>query len=102
MSISLLGDSGDQAGGAISSAGIGAALTVDSLGNQIIITAVADGGGNLKIIVWEVASNGGIKRLGDSGQQGEGISLIDIAGGEGFLVTAIRDSSGNLLGSTRV
>ena len=71
-------------------------VAISGAGGGKIVTAVRDSGGNLKLVVWEVLSSGGIKRLGDSGQQGEPASLLDVGGGEGYLVTAIRDGGGNL------
>lgn len=55
-----------------------------------------DSGGHLKLIVWDVLQNGYLTRLGDSAQQGEAASLIALAGGGGYLITAIRDSNGKL------
>jgi hypothetical protein len=81
MAITLLSDSGDQAG-EITSAGIGTALAYPN----IVITAVADSGGNLKLISWKVVDDGKtISRLGHFGPQAGAVDLLDIAGAWGNL-----------------
>jgi hypothetical protein len=75
-------------------ADIGIALSL----NEMVITAVRDGSGNLKLITWRISSDGkSITRLRDSGQEAGAVSLVDIAlaGNKGF-ITAVRDSVGRL------
>jgi len=88
--IKRLGDSGGQAG---------AISLVDSVfvGSNNLITAVRDGGGNLKLISWNVSADGStIKRLGDSGSQAGALSLLDIVSNGSVLTTSVRDGGGNL------
>lgn len=67
-------------------------------GGGKLVTAVRDGGGNLKVIAWEVDSSGVIQRRG-SAQAGavSKISATAIANQFGNrFVTAVRESGGNL------
>src|SRR5262245_47697368 len=98
MSIRLLDDSGMEAG-AIGSAGLGLAFTVDSSGRPVVATAVQDRDGDLKLVTWRVSQNGKvITRLGDSGQQAGAVGLVAMAGASGNrVITAVRSASGSLL-----
>jgi hypothetical protein len=70
-------------------------LALGTVGKRAF-TAVRDSGGNLKVIVWDVLANGGLKRLGDSGAQGPPVSIVDAVSFKDLIVTAVRDSGGNL------
>ena len=64
---------------------------------DMILTAVRDGDGKLRLIAWKVDSNGGITR--SSGPDGEGgeislVSVIDIQAD--MILTAVRDGDGKL------
>jgi hypothetical protein len=63
-------------------------------------TAARTSSGNLKVIIWGMDGSAGLgsfKRLGDSAQQGGPISRVDAVDINGdLLVTAVRDSVGNL------
>jgi hypothetical protein len=98
MAITLLADSGEQAGN-IRSAGIGTALTFSSeKGSSIVVTAVADSGGALELISWGVSTDGKtIGRLGHFSHQAGAVDLLDIAGTSGNrFITAVRASNGKL------
>ncbi len=95
MPVIRLGDS-DQLAGAIS---LVSASIIGGLDR--VVTAVRDGGGNLKLISWRVPQSGAITRLGDSDQLAGAISLVDIGPALGPLgtsgvATAVRDGGGNL------
>lgn len=72
-------------------------VAVGAISKGRVVTAVGDSNGKLKLIVWEILANGGIKRLSDSGLQGEAITLVNVVGGaDGRVYTAVRNSTGNL------
>jgi hypothetical protein len=64
--------------------------------SKYIVTAVSDGAGNLKLIAWEVGSNGSLTRRGDAsaGAVSE-LAITDWPEGPG-VVTAVRTGSGTL------
>lgn len=59
-------------------------------------TAVRTADGNLKVIMWQAVAGGDFNRLGDSGQQGGPVSLVDAVSFNDLIITAVRDSGGNL------
>ncbi len=62
-----------------------------------VVTAVRTSGGNLRLIVWRVASNGMITRRGDSGNAAGAATFIRSAvDGFGQALTSCRTGSGNL------
>jgi hypothetical protein len=62
-----------------------------------IVTAVRDGDGDLKVIVWRVSSTGAFTRLGDSGSlAGEATLIRSALDPRGRVVTSVRDGSGDL------
>jgi hypothetical protein len=61
-----------------------------------IVSAVRDGSGDLKVIAWEVGSNGALTRRGDASAGAvSGLAITDWPGGPG-VVTAVRTGSGTL------
>jgi hypothetical protein len=83
--ITRLGDSRDQAGEV--------SLIAASVNQNIILTAVRAGDGNLKLIAWRISQDGKtIERRGDSGNQAGAVSEIALAGN----VTAVRAADGTL------
>src|SRR6266508_3682565 len=92
MAITLLADSVRQAG-PIAPAGIGVASIP-----QVVVTAVAAASGRLRLISWCVSQDGrSIKRLSDSGNQGDMADLVDICQAAfNFFVTASRLPNGKL------
>ena len=73
--------------------------------NGKFYTASRDGAGSLVLIAWKLDANGTLARLGDSGNQADGVSLVDVVrlpddngfnGDRDSVVTAVRDSHGNL------
>ncbi len=64
-------------------------------GKDIVVTALKDGGGDLRLIGWEIDSNGQIARKG-SATAGP-VSLVDLtAGRDGQVFTSVKDGDGNL------
>jgi hypothetical protein len=63
-----------------------------------VATAVRTNEGTLKVIAWGIDSDGNIKRHGDSGNQAGEATHIEIGWSQesSRLVTAMRDSAGNL------
>jgi hypothetical protein len=92
MAITLLSDSGRQAG-TIGASGLGVASIPG-----IVVTAIATSSGRLRLISWSVSQDGGsIERLRDSGNQGDLADLVDVCQAAfGFFVTASRLPSGKL------
>jgi hypothetical protein len=91
--LTRLGDSQNKAG-AISLVD----MTTVMRGN-IIVTAVRNASGDLKLISWRISPDGTtFDRLDDSGTQAGKVSEIAIAGSEEGTraVTAVRDGAGNL------
>ena len=90
----IRGDTAIQGNGA----GKATNLTIRSLSNDRVLTAVRTGSGNLKLIVWRIHQDGKIERLGDSGSQGEAVSVISLTTipEDDRVVTAVRDSGNNL------
>jgi hypothetical protein len=87
------GDTAIQGNGA----GQATNLTIRSLSNGRVLTAVRTGSGNLKLIVWRIHKEGKVERLGDSGSEGEAVSVISLATiDDDRVVTAVRDSGNNL------
>jgi hypothetical protein len=83
---------GDASAGAISRVAL---ATVDSR-NGLVTTAVRDGSGNLKLIVWHISADGQqVERLADAfaGAISE-VALVALR--NNLVVTAVRDGSGNL------
>jgi hypothetical protein len=64
--------------------------------NERIFTAVRTSGGNLKVIIWET-HDGLFRRVGDSGQQGPPVRLVEaLSFINDQIITTVRDSGGNL------
>jgi hypothetical protein len=62
-----------------------------------VVTAVREGGSNLKLIVWRISPDGTLVRLSDSGTQGGEATLIRVVKDQfNHVVTAVRASTGNL------
>jgi len=92
-SVERLNDSGDA--GAVSE--IALLVHRASAGGGRLVTAVRDGDGDLKLIVWGVTSAGSFSRLSDSGAQAGAATLIRVAHDvHGNVVTAVRDGDGDL------
>lgn len=70
-------------------------IAVANFATQGILTAVSTKAGTLKLIPWEIASDGSITRKGDGAEAGAA-SQIDIARGQKF-VTALSNGGGNLM-----
>ena len=96
MTIVQLADSAQQAG-AISPTRIGIATTSHGT-DDIVVTAVADKTGDLKLIAWRISNKGRtIARIGDSGAQAGKVVVLDAAFVTGDrLLTAVRTNSGVL------
>ena len=90
----LRGDTALQGDGA----GKATNITIRSLPGGKLVTAVCTASGILKLIVWSINKEGAIHRLGDSGNQGEAVSVISLATvpNSDRVVTAVRDSGHNL------
>jgi hypothetical protein len=68
-----------------------------ALGDDVLVTALRAGNGNLLLISWRLEPDGTISRLGDSGSQAGEVSLVTVAAVDGSnVVTAVRNGSGNL------
>ena len=83
----------DASAGAISKLAIAPVRVASN--KELIITAVRDGSGNLKLLAWEITATGQILSRGNV----TGGAITDVAiGADGShqLVTAVRDSGGNL------
>jgi M6 family metalloprotease-like protein len=81
------------------SAGAVGKVATSSLKGDRVATAVQDGGGKLKVIVWNVDAKSNIVRKGDA--SAGAISEVAIATlGTNRVVTAVRDGGGNLKVST--
>lgn len=93
-SFTRLADSGNAAG-AISEVSL---LKLPFSGSaERVVTSVRDGDGDLKLIVWRVASTGAFTRLGDSGSLAGDATLIRSAlDPGGRVVTSCRTASGDL------
>ena len=77
------------------SAGAVSKVAISSLQGDRVVTAVQDGAGNLKVIVWNVDAKSNIVRRGDA--SAGAISELAIAAlGTNRAVTAVRDGVGNL------
>jgi hypothetical protein len=77
---------------AITDLGKGAPIQVDE---NRLFSAVQDGAGNLRVIVWHVAQNGKVTRMGDA--TAGGVGAIAVARyGPTAAVTFVRTSSGQL------
>lgn len=87
------GDSGNQAGNA-------SIIKVMQIHAGVYVTAVRTTSGNLKLITWRLNDNGSLTRLQDSGNAAGAVSEIALSGlsyqGQRHVVTAVRDSGGNL------
>jgi hypothetical protein len=78
------------------SAGAVDALALTRIAPDHVITAVRDGSGNLKVIVWQVGSDGSLTRRGDASAGGVSqVAVTDWPAGPG-VVTAVRTASGAL------
>jgi hypothetical protein len=76
-------------------AGAADLLTATRSSNRVI-TALREGNGNLKLIVWDVANDGAFTRRGDAtAGTVDRIAVTDWPGGPG-VVTAVRTASGTL------
>ncbi|WP_375755437.1 M23 family metallopeptidase [Corallococcus exercitus] len=66
-----------------------------------VVTALRDGDGKLKLIAWQVASNGAIVRKGEAGGDADAteINVAALPSGQG-VVSAFRDATGHLKVST--
>jgi hypothetical protein len=66
--------------------------------NDQFLTAVRDGHGNLKLIVWHVSADGRhVRRRGDASAGAVSrVALATVDSDNGLVVTAVRDGSGNL------
>ena len=66
-----------------------------NLSTYRLATAVRDGGGNLKVIAWDINDSGRVTRLGDDGAGA--VSLVSATALSDFTIaTAVRDGGGNL------
>lgn len=66
-------------------------------GSDLLVTAVRAGNGRLKLIAWRLRTDGTFRRLGDSGDQGEEVSLICATSfGNNIVITAVKTASGIL------
>jgi hypothetical protein len=71
-------------------------IALTGLTAQRVVTAVRGDGGDLKVIVWDIAGNGSISRRGDASASGVSkIAITDWPAGPG-VVTAVRTDSGLL------
>jgi hypothetical protein len=62
-----------------------------------VVTAVRDGSGLLRLIVWSVADDGTLTRLADSGDAGGRGTLVRATVNDtGLVLTSVRDSAGHL------
>lgn len=78
------------------SAGAIDALAVTRLAPEHFFTAVRDGSGDLKLIAWQVGSDGSLTRRGDATASGVSeVAMTDWPAGPG-VVTAVRTVSGKL------
>lgn len=78
------------------SAGAIGALALTRIAPDRVITAVRDGSGNLKVIAWQVGSDGSLTRRGDASAGAvSDIAVTDWPEGPG-VVTAVRTASGTL------
>ena len=92
--LTRLGDSGSAAG-AVSEVSLVKLPLVGA--NERLVTAVRDGGGDLKVMVWRVSSTGAFTRTGDSGSQaGDATMIRATVDSSGRAITAVRDGSGDL------
>ncbi|MFN2589068.1 MAG: hypothetical protein ABR613_13260 [Actinomycetota bacterium] len=91
--ITRAGDSGTQAGEA-------SLIKIVALPDGKFVVACRTAEGSLKLISWRLNPDGSLTRLGDSGSAAGAVSeiaLLDVSGpGGNFVVTAVRDGSGNL------
>ncbi|HBY80716.1 MAG TPA: hypothetical protein DEG47_27750 [Cyanobacteria bacterium UBA11148] len=89
--VTRLGDSGTQAGAI-------RIIAAASVGPDQVVTAVRTQNGNLKLIVWDISSDGKtVTRLGDSGNQAGVSDIIAVASlSLGRVITAVRTAAGNL------
>ena len=93
-SVRRIADSEDQAGAA-------SVIAMTHLAeSNLLVTAVRAGNGRLKLISWKLRASGRFLRLGDSGDQGDAVSLIcatSFANGSSHtLVTAVKTAGGIL------
>lgn len=78
------------------------AVATAALGDARVVTAVRDGDGDLRLIVWDVLANGAIRRVGtpadtDRTATAGAISRLAITAlGTSRVVTAVRDGAGKL------
>ena len=92
--LTRLADSGSAAG-AVSEVSLVKLPLVGA--NERLVTAVRDGDGNLRVIVWRVSSTGAFTRTGDSGSQaGDATMIRATVDSSGRAITAVRDGSGDL------
>jgi ketopantoate reductase len=60
-------------------------------GQQIFVTALRNGSGNLELISWRLESSGNFTRLGDSGSQAGGVDSVAVTSvGSNLVVTAVQ------------
>jgi len=84
------GDSGDRAGEV-------SELALANRSGRQLVTAVRTGSGRLRLITWQVNTDGSVSRRGDSGTQAGTASHIDLARvSDSRFVAACRTGSGNL------
>ena len=81
------------------SAGAIGALALTRLAPDHVFTAVRDGSGNLKVIAWQVGSDGSLTRRGDASAGGVSqVAVTDWPAGPG-VVTAVRTARSTAEGS---
>jgi hypothetical protein len=75
--------------GAADLIGITSALT--EFGQQILVTALRNGSGNLELISWRLEANGNLTRLGDSGSHAGGVNSVAVTSlGGNLIITAVQ------------
>jgi hypothetical protein len=94
-------DSRDAAGH--DRAGSASVINILALTEEIFVTAVRTGSGDLMLLTWRLESNGELTRIADSGSQAETVSEIALVRvdadpfGNPRVVTAVRAGDGTLL-----
>jgi hypothetical protein len=101
-SISRLGESNPP--GKPRQAGAVDLVTIVALANNLVVTAVRNGSGNLELIAWNISSDGmTIRRMDPSGTSAGTVGEIaltayqDPATNSSVVITAVQNGAGNLL-----
>lgn len=88
-SITKAGDSSASVPPAGAAELIGITPVLSEFGQQVFVTALRNGSGNLELISWRIEPNGNFTRLGDSHAGGVGSVAITSVGGN-LIVTAVQ------------